>query len=300
MPSIRRFPRIAGFTLIELLVVIAICGVLMALLFPAVQAARESARRITCFSRFRQIGLAIANYECACKQFPPSKTQSTDRRTREHNIVTFLLPYMEQQQVYDAFDFRYHWFQYPNNEAAKVRLPELLCPFAPTDRFCEGDEYYPSDYAACEQFFVRNDLIAAGIITRRSNWWSVLKPSFEGVSTTASVTDGLSNSMLFFECAGRPFKFERGRVRDVDSFGVREGTDWADVKANFWIHRGCGPEGRQLINCSNNNELYAFHPGGAPFLFGDNTVRFLSETVDPELFTSLFTCCAGDTVEVVW
>lgn len=312
----RNTPLRPAFTLIELLVVIAILGVVLGLLLPAVQAARETARRISCNSQFRQLGIAVHNYAAAFNQLPPSKTISSSsavprRAVREFNIIVFLLPFMEQQHLYDQFDFRQHWFNYPNSEVAQHTLPMLLCPSAPSDRECygagtirghEGPQFYPSDYAPSEKIAEFNALIAAGTLTRRSCWWSMLRPSFEEVTTFAAVTDGTSNSMMLFECAGRPFHFLKGYVRSTSLTGRQEpmtGTDWADDEANFWIHgvnHGCGAERKQWINCDNNNEIYAFHPGGAVFLFGDGAVRFLSETLDPESFVSLFTSCADDPV----
>ncbi|HBT76860.1 MAG TPA: hypothetical protein DEB39_08010 [Planctomycetaceae bacterium] len=298
MPPERR----DAFTLIELLVVIVVVVMLLGILLPAVQATRVAAQKTLCTSRFRQIGTAIHNYESVSRQFPPSKTQSKDRRVPEHNVITFLLPFLEQQHIYDRFDFRRHWSLPPNPEAASVRLPEILCPLAEPDRVLETDNgyfRYPSDYAACEQFFVRNDLIEAGIIRQRSSWWSILLPSFEGVSTIASVTDGLTNSMMLFECAGRPRHYKSGRIRASAFESPGEpisGTGWADVDANFWIHRTCGPDQRQFLNCSNNNELFSFHPEGAPFLYGDGTVRFHPESIDPDAFVSFFTGCADDAI----
>src|SRR3990167_6687593 len=90
--SRRRRP---GFTLVELLVVIAVIGILLALLLPAVQAARESARRSQCGNHLKQIGLGILNYESTHRVFPPTFTRGPD-----HNLLTFLLPYVEQQAVY--------------------------------------------------------------------------------------------------------------------------------------------------------------------------------------------------------
>ena len=292
-----------AFTLAELLVVIAIIGILLGLLLPAVQAARISAQKVLLTNRLKQLGIAIHNYENCFKQFPPSKMGTdTDHVTRRHSLMTFLLPYMEQQQVYDRFDFRYHWFQPPNKQASQVRLPELLSPLAPSSRFCDGSDYYPSDFAACERIRLQQpirSLIDRGVITERRDWYSVLLPAWKGVSTTARITDGLSNSMMLFECSGRPFKFERGRIRgdpNVSPLEPMSGTDWADYDSQLWIDTVCGPDSSLFFNCNNYNELFSFNPNGAAFLFGDGAVHFLAETIDPEVFVSLFTACAGEIV----
>lgn len=291
-----------AFTLVELLVVIAVIAVLIALTVPAVQAARESARRTQCHGSLRQIGLAIHNYESAYAQFPPSKTGNSDiyRGPPRHNVITFLLPFLEQQDLYARFRFDIHWNHIDNKSVRDVRLPLLFCPCAPNDRHCEGDEHFPSDYAPAERIRRQEPirlLIEAGTIRERIDWWSILKPAWYRLATIASVTDGLSNSMLFFECAGRPFKYEYGRIRGsafTAPFEPMSGTAWADYDANFWIEKACGPSGTQLLNCSNRNEMFSFHPGGASFLYGDGAVRFHSETIDPDAFVSLFTCCADD------
>src|SRR5262245_42755608 len=98
----------AGFTLVELLVVIPIIGVLVALLLPAVQAARESARRTQCANNLKQIGLAMTNYHDTSKWFPPGSVWVNDTATDARNKGSFLiriLPYIEQQTLYQCFDF---------------------------------------------------------------------------------------------------------------------------------------------------------------------------------------------------
>src|SRR6185437_12220051 len=95
----------SGFTLVELLVVIAIIGVLTALLLPAVQAAREAARRAQCNNNLKQIGLAIANYESTFKQLPPGAFWEPSLGVYHGPILVQLLPYVEQAQLYQLFDF---------------------------------------------------------------------------------------------------------------------------------------------------------------------------------------------------
>src|SRR4029079_16471662 len=117
-----------GFTLVELLVVIAIIGILVALLLPAIQAAREAARRSQCVTKVRQLGLAVLNYESARKVLPYANTPNyqlalktgacngtaggpvAPNGFKHHSLFTFILPYMEEQAVYDQIDFKYDWF----------------------------------------------------------------------------------------------------------------------------------------------------------------------------------------------
>src|SRR5262245_48938611 len=105
---IRRMSN-TGMTLVELLLVVAIIGSLVALLLPAIQAARESARRASCLNNMKQLGIAIANYESVNRHFPPGaiwdRWPPPDKRRRHGSILVHLLPYIEQQALFDAFDF---------------------------------------------------------------------------------------------------------------------------------------------------------------------------------------------------
>jgi prepilin-type N-terminal cleavage/methylation domain-containing protein/prepilin-type processing-associated H-X9-DG protein len=106
--NVRRFPARRGFTLVELLVVIAVIGVLVALLLPAVQAAREASRRSDCANNLKQIGLGVHNFESTYKILPHSgqcdSTGSSSTTYMIHSTATLILPYIEQKQVYDLFD----------------------------------------------------------------------------------------------------------------------------------------------------------------------------------------------------
>ena len=282
----------SGFTLVELLVVIAIMGVLVALLLPAVQAAREAARRMQCSNHLKQIGLGIINYESTYRVFPMPKTEDPD-----HNLLTFVLPYVEQQAVYDQYDFNTDWYSAVNQPVRESEIETFLCPTAPGNRTCEGHRYCATDYATCEHIHdsISGPLVAAGVIGARSSFYNLFQPWWEGPSRASAVRDGLSNTFMLFECSGRPLKYlENGRRGDpeVTPKEPMSGAEWASAEAEFWIHEMCN--GSQLFNCSNRNEIYSFHPGGANFLYGDGSVHFHGETIDTDTFVSLFTRAAGD------
>jgi prepilin-type N-terminal cleavage/methylation domain-containing protein len=120
----------AGFTLVELLVVIAIIGVLVALLLPAIQAAREAARRTDCVNRIRQLALAAHNYESANKKLPEHGTVKIVSGTFKGALSSQakLLPYMEQQNVQNLVDQEQHWRHDNNRVALRTPLPFLRCP----------------------------------------------------------------------------------------------------------------------------------------------------------------------------
>jgi len=268
-----------AFTLVELLVVITIIGILIALLLPAVQAAREAARRTQCTNDLKQLGLAILNYEAAFGVFPPPYT-----RDPGHNMLAFILPQLEQQAVYDRYDFKKNWSNVDNRPATQVDLAVLVCPSASRGR------RWITDYATCEYLYssARSPLLARGEITARTNWNGLFQPSGDGPTCVADVRDGLSNTFMLFEDGGRPERWVA--AQQIASSGIT-GARWADEDAEFWIHDLCGSA---MMNCNNNNEIYSFHPGGCNFLYGDGSVHFHPQSLAAETFVSLFTRAARD------
>lgn len=274
-PGHQKISPSRGFTLIELLVVIGIIGILLAICIPAVLSARELVRGMQCSNNMRQIGLGILGYENIFKRLPPSHT-----KVPAHNVLTFILPFIDQQAAHQRFDMTVNWNKTPNTEARKVEVPIFRCPSAVT-----LDRKYISDYAANVKIqpAVYNPMIQSGIATKRNLWYNMLRPDQRPV-LISEVTDGMSNSFLFFEDSGRPFGFEGRTPTGQDKI---TGSMWADVDAFYYTHSTCG--NNRMINCNNLNETYSFHPGGCYFLYGDDTVRFHPENMNPEVFFSLFT-----------
>lgn len=263
-----------GFTLVELLVVIAIIGLLIALLLPAVQAAREAARRASCSSNLRQLGLAVSMYEDVHRQFPPAYWT-----TPKHNWPVHLLPYIEQNSLFDRYDFSTHWYKSPNLEVSRTPIETLLCPSAPAAREAS------SDYAAIPTIGDIEPFLRDGVVSQRNDWRGVLRPVGSPVSH-CEVTDGLSHTMMLFEIAGRPTHYREGV-----SIGTTSGKYWADPQSAPCMHWKGGPI---VMNYDNSDGIYSFHPGGAQFLYADSTVRFHLESLDIEDFVSQFTIAAGD------
>ena len=305
--------RYRGFTLVELLVVIAIIGLLVALLLPAVNSARDAARRLQCTNNQKQLALAVLNFESAQRALPPSYVRKSVNaelygfdstrwsNNNGHGLHTLLLPYIEEQALQDVIDFTYDWLERrrPSIDEAnwfkgQRNLAIMLCPNAPT-RQLPG----LTDYAVCGQVTtgVAGTLVQRRLIPPRPDWTGMLQP-FRLLPggrrryikiRMKQITDGMSKTILLSEDAGRPDEWrdgKQGNRRDIS------GSRWSDDDAEFWIHDICGRT--QLMNCNNNNEIYSFHIGGAIFSFGDATVRFISEDVDPHILISAITRFAED------
>jgi prepilin-type processing-associated H-X9-DG protein len=282
--------------LIELLVVIAIIGMLVAMLLPAVQSARESARRAHCANNLRQLGLAVVSHVTVKRYFPPATNWVSPR----HNCINYLLPHLEQENVYDKLNLEEDWNSTANKPHTQVTLSVLVCPSAP------GNRQYISDYATAHRIASRafDPLVDAGLVQDRGGndadgWKGALQPGTRIErgqtlffrTTPAHIRDGLSNTFLLFEDGGRPDLYVAGRLQEKDAVS---GAQWADYRNYFVIDNNCNVS--QLMNCTNRDEVYSFHMGGCNFVYADGSVHFHPETMDAELFISLFTRSAGDIV----
>jgi prepilin-type N-terminal cleavage/methylation domain-containing protein/prepilin-type processing-associated H-X9-DG protein len=278
-----KLPR--AFTLVELLVVIAIIGILIALLLPAIQAAREAARRGQCANNLRQVGLGILNFEDSNKALPPPYKSNPN-----HSIFIHIFPYMELGTITKTYKFNKAWNATENKTACDTDVAVLVCPSAP------GGRQFITDYAVGAEVSnpARDVLISANLITKRKNYHGLFGPqSVSKPTRLKDVTDGLSQTWMMFEVSGRPQKYSSAGMVS----GTVSGSRWADRDLNFHVHEVCNTS--EMINCSNNNELFSFHPGGANFLFGDGAVRFHPETINPDIFVSLFTRNAGDLIKTL-
>jgi prepilin-type N-terminal cleavage/methylation domain-containing protein len=274
-----------GFTLVELLVVIAIIATLIGLLLPAVQSARESARRTQCINNMRQIGLAVHGYLDAKKVIPPGWTVpvgSTGLPAR-HNVITYLLPFLEESGIHDQVDWKRNWNVGKNSTVLAAELAVVRCPSAP------GGRQYISDYAACNQITsgAYNSLLTARLISPRSNLSGLLQNRPRRIG---EITDGLSKTFLLFENAGRPLEYRDGKPTGKTTI---TGSRWADVESYFAVHE---QRGGRMQNLHNNNEIYAFHSQGVIYLLGDASARFIDDSIFADVFVSLFTASAGDTL----
>jgi len=185
----------AGFTIVELLVVIAIIGMLVALLLPAVQAAREAARRSQCQNNLRQLGLAVVGHESARQVFPPGTTAGSDNfREGEHSGFVYLLPYLEQQNLFDAMDLTVPWKDEVNLRVAQTPIETYLCPSSPSTLGLTGGlTGAPTDYA-----FSKGP--QAYLCSKPHPQWNGMFDVNSKIQL-AQIKDGLSNTFAMGEAA---------------------------------------------------------------------------------------------------
>jgi len=179
-----------GFTLVELLVVIAIIGILIGMLLPAVQSVREAARRTQCLNNTRQLAMAALNYESANRHFPPGVVDDDDNlQDAMRNGWVDMLPFFEQNTVYDQYDLNSDWKSPTNRELAKINIPVFRCPSNSPDFRQFGDfEGASCDYAMCKgPSGALLETTPVGVFGVNS------KVSF------SSITDGSSNTFMLGE-----------------------------------------------------------------------------------------------------
>ncbi|BBO31840.1 DUF1559 domain-containing protein [Lacipirellula parvula] len=330
--SLRRCVSISprrAFTLVELLVVIAIIGVLVALLLPAVQAAREAARRSQCLNNSRQIGLGILNFESA-KKLLPSGGEGTDWSDPaapktgfdRHSTFTQILPYLEQTAVAAQFNLKYGYndLAAPQNQiAAKTQIEAFLCPSnsirQPDPAGYGGTDFMPTVYTDIHPTTGVRDNIAS-----RADGALALVPA-----KMALISDGTSNTIALAEDAGRNWEemepFTKSKYDEIPNAadktpsGYRAINRWAEPDTgngvsgpptstaanlkpviNNYATPVNGPEECRWStnNCGPNDEIFSFHPGGADAVYADGSAHYLNESIAPQVMRTLITRGEGD------
>ncbi len=276
-----RRPR-AAFTLVELLVVIAIIGILIALLLPAVQAAREAARRMQCTTRLKQTALAMHNYQSAHRVFPPGNIHDGVRQRQQWGWAVFLLPYMERGSLYRELA--------PNNRRlvdvlndpigrilVQTPINTFRCPSDRTDdllidteqiRDFDGEAPVGVDFFGATSNFI-------GV----TGFWDIADLPANGVLflnsaiTFRDIDDGTSNTFVLGErnkyCAAGTW----AGVRDSLGSGPR-GADYVLGRVSIKIN-----DPRNMGNDHCCEGFSSEHPGGANFALCDGSVRFVNENI---------------------
>jgi prepilin-type processing-associated H-X9-DG protein len=298
-----------------LLVVIAIIAVLIALLLPAVQSAREAARRIQCVNNLKQCGIAFHNYASTHGGLPPSAFAVAGRANLEQcgGWCVQILGFMEQAQVYNSYNNDIGWYIPPNQTAVRTVISAYACPSSPRPPIATpglgvytgnvgtytaslsaalGDYYTPRAYV--EQWYGPDSDDHIGALDQKT------------FTPFSAISDGLSNTMLAYECAAKPDYYVRGKF--VHGFPTPSSTyavdkvlsigPWASFQ-NMRIVSFTGGQyqydGPCIVNCTNGwNGAYSFHPGGMNSLTCDGSVRFLKESISKRAMRAFVTRSEGE------
>jgi prepilin-type N-terminal cleavage/methylation domain-containing protein/prepilin-type processing-associated H-X9-DG protein len=331
--------RCRGFTLIELLVVIAIIAILIGLLLPAVQKVREAAARMSCSNNLKQLGLACHNYHDSHSKLPPGRkslgntqgaaiaTFPSDRVVLNHHGLIYLLPYIEQGNLYSRFNINAASgnfmasavFGYPITPGTALSTPDaiasgnaalsafeiktLLCPSDGGQKtIAPGSVHYSPDGTAGQVTAVKTcyDFIAQANGVNRYNWWRNTSTGTRYIfgensdATLVGITDGTSNTLMMGEQTLELFN------------GVT--SSWAYAG---WVSVGIDPvgawnvtfpaQGLNIWNYNNNTNALnkqrgrraswynaaSLHTGGVNFVYGDGSVRFIQESTSVQTLTLL-------------
>jgi prepilin-type N-terminal cleavage/methylation domain-containing protein/prepilin-type processing-associated H-X9-DG protein len=267
--------RRSGFTLVELLAVLAILGTLIGLLLPAIQRAREAGRLAQCSNNLRQMGVALGNYEQAKKRFPPGNDQLGGRL---HAWSSFILPFLEQSAVSDRIDYSKPWDDPAGNlSKVDITIPTYVCPTA--------IKQFPGkqDYGGILGVYIKPTGEAIVPLSPGDEHGGILYATdaeYRHAATAASVSDGLSRTLLVAEAVDR------------DTSGADSHTHG---DACWACGTNCFPLNSRVVNDPSVDGFRSLHTGGINSLYGDGHVSFLDERVDVRVLIAICTRAGGET-----
>lgn len=316
----------SGFTLIELLVVISIIAVLIALLLPAVQSAREAARRISCFNNLKQMGLGMHNYLSANGCFPPGSLYADDAYDQSRGTPLYsnyagwgvsILPYFEQSQLYNAYNTGVHNWDPSNTTVISTKLAAQICP---SD--INGGNYIASFPITSGITYVN---IATGSYKGVAGMYSIPSPGLDLYWDYASYVEDLSTYMLP-SSQGMLTVVGVGGVGPVTVAAITDGTsntfavgeyatqvqsDSEAMWAASWGYMSLGSAGpsqgvRGIPNYSVcetyapaarcNRAFASFHPSAMNFLLADGHVKTITPYVSSTVYQALATIRGGEII----
>ncbi len=298
-----------AFTLVELLVVIAIIGILVALLLPAVQTARESARRTECTNHLKQLALALDEYEDTFQKYTPGRLgcdginygpcagNPNSERVGTSGFV-MILPFLEEQTLYESFDFSdgpwaiagSTWLL-KNEDAIKVRPEFMVCP---SDALTEPYVTTGGKPAAIGSYALNMGSRGPtwGIDSRRVKVENTGMFMYKVARRRAEITDGMSQTMF----VGETIDGHTAESRNIWTNAGRHLSSLRSTDNPLNTPTGTGVT-VDLYGYSTNGCFASMHPGGANFAFGDGHVVFMSENVDLRTYRSMSTRSEGETFD---
>ena len=296
-----------GFTLIELLVVIAIIAILVALLLPAVQQAREAARRSQCKNNLKQIGLALHNYHDAHGKFPPGMQYrvNSSRSNIRQSFFIHLYPFLEQSAAYDQYNFNVNWHDAINRPVRVLHVPVMICPTDKTELWTtDASTSIRGNYGLNWGKGTWSDRDGDGTAESSGGTIDSFRPSSPPFGNCfgariANMRDGTSNTLLVMEM-----------IQMYTGDNDFRGWFWNDEPDAYSIYTRLTPntsapdivprcvnrplENQPCVTASSNPNSVSvasrsMHSGGVQVLLGDGAVRFISDNISLEIYQGLST-----------